>query len=67
MYTFQVLALGDFRGLGKSELLMRFGERVTNGGTYNKQSVLVIGPSPASTVLLATDAIEVLKARRTPR
>jgi len=67
LYTFQVLALGDFRGLGKGELLVRFGDRATNGGTNDKQSVRVVGSSLSSTALLATDAIEVLKARTMQR
>jgi hypothetical protein len=61
-YTFQVLALGDFRHLGKTELLVRFTDRATNQGTYDKQSVLVLDATPPSTALQATDAIEVLKA-----
>lgn len=62
LYTFQVLALGDFRGLGKPELLVRFSDRATNQGTYDKQSVLLINLTSSSAALQATDAIEVLKA-----
>ncbi len=65
LYTFQVLALGDFRGLGKAELLVRFTDRATNQGTYDKQSVLVLDATPSSAALQATDAIDVLKAGTT--
>jgi hypothetical protein len=64
LYTFQALALGDFRGLRKSELLVRFIDRATNGGTYDKHSVLVLDASPSSSALRATDAIDVLKATK---
>jgi len=66
-YAFQVLALGDFRHLGKSELLVRFTDRATNQGTYDKQSLLVLDATPASAVLNSTDAIDVIKAGGAPR
>ena len=61
-YTFQVLALGDFRHLGKTELLVRFTDRAINHGTYDKQSLLVVDVTSSSAALQATDAIDVLKA-----
>jgi hypothetical protein len=61
-YRFQVLALGDFRGLGKAELLVRFTDRATNQGTYDTQSVLVLDATSDAKGLQATDAIDVLKA-----
>ncbi len=63
VYTFQVLALGDFRGLGKTELLVRFTDRATNLGSYDKHSVLVVDVTPDAAGLQAIDAIEVLKQR----
>lgn len=61
-YTFQVLALGDFRHLGRTELLVRFTDRATNHGTYNKQSLLVIQAAPCAAAMHAIDAVDVLKA-----
>ena len=60
--TFQVLALGDFRHLGRTELLVRFTDRATNHGTYNKQSLLVIHAAPCAAAMQAIDAVDVLKA-----
>ena len=61
-YTLDVLALGDFRHLGKSELLVRFTDRATNQGSYDRRSVLVIDAAPQAPALVATDAMDVLKA-----
>ncbi len=66
-YTFQVLAFGDFRHLGAPELLVRFTDRATTGGTYDTQSVLVLHAAPSSSALQATDAIDVLKQASTAR
>jgi hypothetical protein len=65
LYNFQVLALGDFRGLGKTELLVRFSDRAENGGTYDKQAVLILDATPSSRALQAIDAIDVLKTGMT--
>ncbi len=59
-YTFRVLARGDFRHVGKLELLVRFIDRATNQGTYDKQCLLVLDTTPSSTAVRATDAIDVL-------
>jgi hypothetical protein len=61
-YTLDVLALGDFRHVGRSELLVRFTDRATRAGTYDRRTVLVIDAAPRAPALVATDAIDVLKA-----
>jgi hypothetical protein len=66
-YTFQVLAMGDFRGLGKAEWLVRFDERATTQGSYHKRSVLVLDAPPAPAALQASDAVDVIRAQKTPR
>jgi hypothetical protein len=60
-YLFEVLAIGDFRHLGRPELLVRFTDRATNQGTYDKRSVLVIDVAPQAPALLASDAMDVLR------
>ena len=60
-YTLDVLALGDFRHVGKSELLVRFTDRATNPGSYDRRSVLVIDAAPQAPALVATDAMAALK------
>jgi hypothetical protein len=62
IYTFDVLALGDFRHAGRSELLVRFTDRASNQGSYDRRSVLVIDAGPQPPALVATDAMDVLKA-----
>ena len=62
IYTLDVLALGDFRHAGKSELLVRFSERATQQGSYDHRSILVVDAASPQPALVATDAIEVLKA-----
>ncbi len=62
-----MLALGDFRGLGKTEMLVRFTDRATNQGTYDKRSVLVLDVEPPPAALHAVDAIDVVKARAKSR
>ena len=62
-YTLDVLALGDFRHLGKSELLVRFTDRATGQGSYDRRSVLVIDAAPQAPALVATDAMDVLRSR----
>jgi hypothetical protein len=61
-YTLDVLALGDFRHAGKSELLVRFTDRATNQGSYDRRSILVVDAAPQPPALVATDAMDVLKA-----
>ncbi len=61
-YTLDVLALGDFRHLGRTELLVRFTDRAANQGSYDRRSVLVIDAAPRAPTLVATDAMDVLKA-----
>ena len=63
-YTFDVLALGDFRHAGRPELLVRFSDRSTAGGSYDQRAVLVVDTVPGSTALVATDALEILSASR---
>ena len=60
-YTLDVLAVGDFRHLGRSELLVRFTDRATNQGSYDRRAVLVIDAGPQAPALVATDAMDVLK------
>lgn len=62
IYTLDVLALGDFRHAGKSELLVRFTDRATNQGSYDRRSILVIDAATQPPALVATDAMDVLKA-----
>ena len=61
-YTLDVLALGDFRHLGRAELLVRFTDRATGPGSYDRRAILVIDAAPPSPALVATDAMDVLKA-----
>lgn len=62
IHTLDVLAQGDFRHLGKSELLVRFTDRAINQGSYDRRSILVIDAAAQQPTLVATDAIDVLKA-----
>jgi hypothetical protein len=62
-YEFKVLALGDFQHLGQTELLIRFTDRATQGGSYNRSSLLVVDVSPQSPAVVAVDAMDVLRAR----
>ncbi len=61
LYTLDVLAVGDFRHLGRSELLVRFTDRATNQGSYDRRSVLVIDAGAQPPTLVATDAMDVLR------
>jgi len=61
-HELRVLAVGDFRRSGRSELLVRFTERALNGGSYDRTSVLVVDGAPDGTTWTATDALAVLRA-----
>ena len=62
IYTLDVLALGDFRHAGRSELLVRFTDHATNQGSYDRRTILVIDAAAQPPALLATPGMDVLKA-----
>jgi hypothetical protein len=60
-YRFDVLAVGDFRHTGQAELLVRFTERSTASGTYDRTTLLVLDLAPPSATITATSALDVLR------
>ena len=61
-YRVDILTIGDFRHRGQAELLVRFTDRATRGGTYDRTTLLVLDIAPDSGTITATDALEVLAA-----
>ena len=61
-YAVDVLAIGDFRHRGQAELLVRFTDRATRGGSYDRTTLLVLDIAPDSGTITATDALDVLAA-----
>lgn len=66
-YRFEVLAAGDFRGIGAGELLVRLVDHATNGGTYDGSSLLVLDWTPKGDAIVATDALDLLRPQAARR
>lgn len=63
-YRLEVLAMGDFQGLGRTEWLVRFTDRATTQGSYNKRTVLVVDAPAPPQALQAHDAMDVIRAQK---
>jgi hypothetical protein len=64
-YCFDVLAAGDFRHSGSTELLVRFSDRAIEG-TYDSTAILILTWPPDQDTIEAADAVDFLRSNTAP-